>query len=603
MLRRLAALVVALALVGAGIASADFSGAVLNDGSMATMRQAAAWKLALGDRHTCVITSTNQIKCWGDNSFGQLGIGNQPSVGADSSSPVSASSYSDIDAAPLAIAVGASHTCAITTAGAVKCWGRGTRGQLGHGATSALGDAASEMGSSLSNVDLGSGHTATQLALGEEHSCALLDNATVKCWGRNANGQLGIGDSFDRGDQPGEMGNALPAVSFGSATPTAIAAGDFHTCALLDSGHVTCWGLNSSGQLGLGNTTSVGAVAGFAATATVDLGSGRSAVALALGSAHTCVVLDDLSMKCFGNGGNGRLGTGATTSRGDGENELGTFLPAIDLGAARRVWAAAAGGSHTCVLLDDLSMKCFGNGSSGQLGNELADEIGDVVTEMGDNLQSVNLGANVLAIGAGDAHTCALLVTAALKCWGNGTFGALGLDSDLSQGDSSGEMAALVAVAVTPSITTEPGAVRSLVATAGETSVDLSWQVPSATGGSAVSDYVVQYRATSSSTWTTANDGVNTNTSFTVTGLSSGTAYEFRVAARLLRQQRLQQPRRRLQRPRRRLHQQLRRLSPVRVAAARVVVVHHPGQHLPPPQLQHRVSLRRSNSSRALQSP
>ncbi|MEN9300867.1 MAG: hypothetical protein RLZZ254_648, partial [Actinomycetota bacterium] len=395
-----------------------------------------------------------------------------------------------------------------------------------------LGDGAGEMGASLQVVDLGSGRTATQLALGEEHSCALLDNASVKCWGGNIYGQLGVGDDLDRGNETGEMGNALPVVSFGSATPISIAAGDYHTCALLDSGQVTCWGLNSSGQLGRGTNSSVGAASGFVATTTVSLGTGRTAVALALGSSHTCVVLDDLSIKCFGSGGNGRLGTGATDSRGDAANELGDALPAIALGTARRVWAAAAGGSHTCVLLDDLSVKCFGNGSSGRLGSDGSNSLGDATEEMGDNLLAINLGANVLAIGAGDLHTCAVLVTEVVKCWGNGSDGALGLNDVVNQGDTSGQMAALGIVAVTPSTTTEPGVVRSLAATAGETSVDLSWLVPANTGGVAISDYVIEYRATTSTAWTTVNDGVSTATGVTVSGLSAGTSYEFRVSAR-----------------------------------------------------------------------
>ena len=432
----------------------------------------------------------------------------------------------------MAIAAGAFHTCAITTTGSVKCWGRGSMGQLGHGNTTSLGDGANEMGASLPVVDLGSGRTVTQLALGEEHSCALLDNASVKCWGGNIFGQLGVGDDLDRGNESGEMGDALPAVSFGSASPVSIAAGDFHTCALLDSGQVTCWGLNSSGQLGRGTNTSVGATSGFVATTTVSLGTGRTALGLALGASHTCVVLDDLSMKCFGSGGNGRLGTGATDSRGDAANELGDALPAIALGTARRVWAAAAGGSHSCVLLDDLSMKCFGDGSSGQLGNDSANEIGDNSSEMGTALPSISLGANVLAVGAGNAHTCAVLVTEVIKCWGEGSFGALGLDDVVNQGDSAGQMAALGTVAVTPSTTTEPGVVRSLAATVGETSVDLSWLVPTNTGGVAVSDYVVEYRVTTSSAWTTVNDGVSTTTGVTVSGLSAGTSYEFRVSAR-----------------------------------------------------------------------
>jgi alpha-tubulin suppressor-like RCC1 family protein len=532
MLRRVVVLGMVIALLAGGVVSADFSGAVVSDGTTATMRQAAAWKLALGERHTCVLTSTNAVKCWGNNTDGQLGIGSRTSVGTSPTRSVTGSANTDIGATAVAIAAGGWHTCAITTSGAVKCWGQGIYGQLGIGSTDSVGDEVGEMGAALPSVDLGADRTARQLALGETHSCALLDDFSVKCWGGNEHGQLGLGDTDWRGDEAGEMGDDLPAVNFGGATALHIAAGEYHTCAILSTDEMVCWGLNSSGQLGRGTTTTVGATSPFVANTPIALGAGRTAVAMALGDAHTCAVLDDSSIKCFGAGGNGRLGLGDTNTRGDGVNEMGDLLPAIDLGASRRVWAAAAGGSHTCVLLENTTMNCFGDGSYGQLGNDAADEIGDASIEMGDNLTAIHLGADVLAIGTGDAHTCAILVDATVKCWGNGTYGALGLDSTDHRGNEPNEMINLAAVNATASTTTEPGAVRSLTAVADETLVLLSWLAPSATGGEVVSDYVVEYREITSSSWITVADGVSDATSATVNSLSSGTTYAFRVAAR-----------------------------------------------------------------------
>ncbi|KXZ42574.1 hypothetical protein GPECTOR_133g613 [Gonium pectorale] len=118
------------------------------------------------------------------------------------------------------------------------------------------GDGPGEMGDNLFYVDLGTGRTVAALAAGAYHTCAVLDNGKAKCWGINGNGRLGYGDTADRGDAPGEMGDSLPYVDLGTTgrKVAALAAGDAHTCAMLDNGGVKCWGFNGNGRLGYGDT-------------------------------------------------------------------------------------------------------------------------------------------------------------------------------------------------------------------------------------------------------------------------------------------------------------------------------------------------------------
>ena len=266
--------------------------------------------------------------------------------GGTSVSPAAADG-NDAPGAPTAfrsLSVGLLHSCAIVTAGSVRCWGANTNGALGLGDTADRGDAANEMGAFLPPVDLGAGRTATAIAAGTDFTCARLDNATVKCWGDNAQGQLGQGDSTDRGDAAGEMGDSLPAVSLGTGrTATTVAAGRFHTCARLDNGQLKCWGFNLNGRLGLGNTADRGDGAGEMGNSlpAVTLGTGRTAAAIAADD-HTCAVLDNGSVKCWGDNTSGALGAGDTADRGDGAGEMGDTLVPIDLGSA-----AASGVSGT----------------------------------------------------------------------------------------------------------------------------------------------------------------------------------------------------------------------------------------------------------------
>ena len=228
------------------------------------------------------------------------------------------------------------------------------------------------MGNSLPTVPLGTGRTVVAITAGGAHTCALLDDASVKCWGYNGNGSLGLGDTASRGDAAGEMGDNLPAVALGSTARTAVAitAGGYHTCALLDNGSVKCWGRNDFGQLGLGDTVARGDAAGEMGDnlPAVALGTGRTAVALTAGFGHTCALLDDGSVKCWGRNDFGQLGLGDTANRGDGAGEMGDSLPAVALGTGRTAVAITAGGYHTCALLDNATVKCWGSNDEGQLG-------------------------------------------------------------------------------------------------------------------------------------------------------------------------------------------------------------------------------------------
>ena len=177
-----------------------------------------------------------------------------------------------------AIALGDAHGCAILPDGSLKCWGNNSKGQLGQGDTNHRGDEAKELGVHLPQINLGTGRTALSIAPGGAHTCALLDDGSVKCWGDNNSGQLGIQDTsglkIQMGDGTNEMGD-LSAVELG-ATAIRVASGGSHSCAILNNGSVKCWGLNDRGQLGIKSTTNQNG----SALAAVDLGAGRTAASL-----------------------------------------------------------------------------------------------------------------------------------------------------------------------------------------------------------------------------------------------------------------------------------------------------------------------------------
>ena len=338
-----------------------------------------------------------------------------------------------------------------------KCWGGNNYGQLGLGDTNDRGDGANEMGANLPNVDLGAGWTVVQVAVGGFHTCARLEDGAaraLKCWGSNSAGKLGLDDANDRGDGGGEMGDSLPAVELGTGrSAVALALGDRHSCAVLDDASVKCWGHNDNGQLGLGDTTARGDQGGEMGDSlpSVDLGPGRTAVQLAVGGYHTCALLDDASVKCWGWNSGGYLGLGDTNDRGDGANEMGTNLPSVDLGAGWTVIEVAAGYDQTCARLEHgaaRALKCWGLNGYGQLGRGNTNTWGDGGREvdgggeMGHSLPSVQFGTGrwAIALALGCYHSCAWLDDASVKCWGSNRFGRLGLGDANDRGEQGGEM-------------------------------------------------------------------------------------------------------------------------------------------------------------------
>jgi hypothetical protein len=343
----------------------------------------------------------------------------------------------------LRLSTGGGSTCAVLEDGRLKCWGAAGSGQSGLGDMVIRGDDPGEMGDALPALDLGTGRSAISASGGFQHQCALLDDGHVKCWGDNQASELGI-PGGNRGDNVNEMGDALPALDFGTDAPIrGVYVLSLHSCAIFGDGEVKCWGSTEQGALGLGtipvNTTEGRVVAD---SQMVELGTGRVARSLAGGGAFSCALLDGGDVKCWGKNDLGQLGQGDTESRGDEAGELGDALPAIDLGAGRTALTIAGGNTSMCALLDTHQVKCWGGNARGQLGLGDTENRGDGPGEMGDSLPVVDLGSNRSAIGIflGASHACAVLDNGELKCWGWNYDAQLGVGGHDSRGDAAGEM-------------------------------------------------------------------------------------------------------------------------------------------------------------------
>ena len=442
---------VSIAHAGAGMPDAGVDASVADanstEGSLDASVSLHVRSVAAGGSHTCVILDEASVKCWGYNLEGQLGLGDKNDRGDASNEMGDALPKVDLGTGHTAkaISAGKHHTCVILDDDGVKCWGYNSIGQLGLGDKNDRGDTPNEMGDALPKVDLGAGHIAKALSAGDSHTCVILDDDSVKCWGYNSNGQLGLGDKNDRGDGPNEMGDMLPKVDLGAGhTAKALSTGNTHTCVILDDNGVKCWGYNEQGQLGLGDMNNRGAAPNEMGDvlAKVDLGQGHTAKALSAGYLYTCAILDDNSVKCWGNNELGALGLGDKNDRGDGPNEMGDMLLKVDLGAGHTATALSAGTAHTCAILDDNSVKCWGNNELGALGLGDTNSRGDTQNEMGDMLPKVDVGAghtaNVTPVGS--FHTCVILDDNSVKCWGYNAHGQLGLGDKNNHGDAPNEM-------------------------------------------------------------------------------------------------------------------------------------------------------------------
>jgi alpha-tubulin suppressor-like RCC1 family protein len=293
----------------------------------------------------------------------------------------------------------------------IVCWGYNNAGQLG------LGDLSDRR--SPTSVNLGTGRTALGVSNAFETTCALLDTSQMTCWGDNGSGELGMGDIRSR-STPGAV------VNLGTGrSALAVANAFLDTCALLDNHQLKCWGWNNEGVLGYGDTTERHSPA----NATIYLGSGRSAQALAMGegnnAGHICVVLDSGDVKCWGDNDFGELGYGDTNARRSPANA------AVSLGSGRTAKAISTGYAHTCALLDNGTVSCWGHNSSGQVGS------GDSSSHYSPTLVSLGTGRSAVAVHAAGDTSCAILDDGDVKCWGNNSSGELGLGDILNRGNTT----------------------------------------------------------------------------------------------------------------------------------------------------------------------
>jgi alpha-tubulin suppressor-like RCC1 family protein len=325
-------------------------------------------QISAGSAHTCAVTPSGGAKCWGYNSYGQLGDGTT----VNKTTPVD---VLGLTAGVASIDAGGSHTCALTTAGGAKCWGSNGNGQLGDNSTTQRKTPIDVLGltAGVASIDAGSSHT-----------CALTTAGGAKCWGYNGQGQLGDGSAIQR-TSPGNVSGLTSGV-------TILAVGYAHACVVTTVGAVKCWGSNYS--------LSPGSVAGLAS----------GVASLAAGDGHTCAVTAAGGAKCWGANAYGQLGDNSTTNR---------WSPGDVAGLTSGVSRLTAGTRHTCALMVAGDVKCWGSNADGQLGDN------STITRYGP-VPVTGLASGVRTISAGNAHTCAVTTSGGMKCWGNNAFGLLG---------------------------------------------------------------------------------------------------------------------------------------------------------------------------------
>ncbi len=353
---------------------------------------ATAVQVTAGFQHTCALTSEGGVRCWGTNEAGQLGAGTTEELDPDNgrSGRFLAMQVVGLEAGVAAISTFSDTTCALTTAGGVKCWGDGFYGQLGNGETE----------DSAVPVDvIGLDRGVTAITVGSGHACAMTDTGVVKCWGDNSDGQLGDGTT-ESSDVP------VDVVGLGTDI-VEVSAGGGQTCAVNTAGGVTCWGNNTNGECGSDD---------FYWTLTeptpvTDLASGVAKVVA--GALHTCALTTAGGAKCWGGNNQGQLGNDA---------ETGAFAQSdvpVD------VFGLTAG-------VDDIHPS--GWYSMARVGDAVKQWGGfDRFTVEAKPIDSV-VTSGVTQLATGNLHACYIDPDGAVFCWGDNTSGAVGYwDPDLGE--------------------------------------------------------------------------------------------------------------------------------------------------------------------------
>lgn len=332
--------------------------------------------IVVGGSHICRTQRDETVVCWGDNRFGQLGNGTTtPSI-----NPVEVAGLTDV----VSLAAGDGHTCAVLKEGGVRCWGANHRGQLGI--------ALRRPSSAPVSVPVG---PATQIAAGRTHTCARLSDGTVSCWGDNSDGQVGLTAPITMPVPPAAVPKLTDVIS--------VTTGNEHSCSLSLEGEVYCWGDNHFGQLGHGKQAHQ-----FFPPRPVPIKG--PAFAVSAGRRHTCALLSNRTVQCWGENFDGQLGNGTTT-----QSLLPVQVVFTDLTGKTRslenVAAVSAGKGHTCALLINREVYCWGSNRSGQLG-------GHALEISPSPVRSRLSHAFAVAIASGEEYTCAISLTGATQCVG-----------------------------------------------------------------------------------------------------------------------------------------------------------------------------------------
>jgi alpha-tubulin suppressor-like RCC1 family protein len=359
--------------------------------------------LALGESFSCALHGDGSVACWGRNNHGQLGDGSRD----PRDKPVG---VLGVQGATQVVA-GEGHACALVGGGNVVCWGRNEHGQLGDGTTSEHGVPRKVITDVASRAPLAG---ATQIAAGKTHTCAVLEDGTAMCWGENSADQLG-GDAAAFNDHltpvTATLGNgmALPKMS-------AIAAGDLHTCAIDATQQLWCWGSNAVGQTGLVNGSDC--LNGLQTPAKVNIPGNLAVVEIVASELSTCARTIDNQVWCWGADGDGELG-GNPTSRACAPDKVN------GLAAASQI---AIGNQHVCALLAGSDNPvCWARNCRGQVGAETYTSVLHAnAYSLYTAPTAVQPLVGVQAIAAGAYHTCALLADGSVKCWGDDGDGELG---------------------------------------------------------------------------------------------------------------------------------------------------------------------------------
>lgn len=374
------------------------------------------------------------------------------------------------DSPVLALALGMQYSCALLRAGSVKCWGSDDHGVLGRdGPRQDIGDP-----SSIDAIDFGTARQVVRITAGWQHACALFEDGKARCWGRNDRGQLGLGNTEDYGDDPGESLSTLPDLPLDGILD--LSAGVSNTCAILapvgaTAGRVFCWGSDSNGGIGDGASGDFGDDEPLTALRPVTLEDGELARRVVAGDSVGCALLQDGAVRCWGSNTWGTLGTGTRCNSGDERACDGTTEPrpirdVQGLGDAF-ISSLQLNQAHACALDNRGGLWCWGRNDQSRAGYPDA----RVGVTLRQTPGPVDLGADVsvVSVGLGVRHGCALDANGAVRCWGEAgpqlgyglpqSDGAAGIGGTLEPGEQYAQMpgGGIVAVA-TPDAAASPEA-------------------------------------------------------------------------------------------------------------------------------------------------